>query len=98
MTKTQNPKTTTLILALMAILCAIIAIQTFAEDNVTQSKPATAAWQHLALTHNAFDAPKTELARSINKLGREGWELVSVENFTKSGTTSKTVFYFKKPL
>jgi len=97
MEKTQNPKTRTLLLALMILCCAIIAMQALAEDNGNQIKPAAAAWQHLALTHPLDDAP-SELARSINKLGREGWELVSVANIAKSGTTTKTVFYFKKPL
>jgi len=98
MEKTEKFKTRTLLLGLMMLCCAIIAMQALAEDHGNQIKPATAAWQHLALTHALDDAPKSELARSINKLGREGWELVSVENIAKSGTTTKTVFYFKKPL
>ena len=65
------------------------------EDGI---KPSATGWQHLSLTHTIGDTPKSELEKSINKLGREGWELVSVENITESGTTTKTVFYFKKPL
>jgi len=98
MEKTGKVKTRTLLLGLMMLCCAIIAMQVLAEDHGNEIKPATAAWQHLALTHPLGDAPKSELARSINKLGREGWELVSVANIAESGTTTKTVFYFKKPL
>ncbi len=97
MQKTKKVKTKTLLLGLMILCCAIIAIQALAEDHANQIKPAAAAWQHLALTHPLDDAP-SELARNINKLGREGWELVSVENIAESGTTTKTIFYFKKPL
>jgi hypothetical protein len=61
-------------------------------------RPSAIQWQHLALAQVIGETPKSELARSINKLGREGWELVSVEGVTESGSTTQTVFYFKKPL
>lgn len=74
-------------------------MQVLAEDKrENEIKPSATGWQHLSLTHTIGDTPKSELGKSINKLGREGWELVSVENITESGTTTKTVFYFKKPL
>jgi len=81
------------------LLCTIIAVQVLAQEvNRGEMKPLTTGWQHLALTHMIGETPRAELARNINKLGREGWEMVSVGNIIESGTTTKTIFYFKKPL
>lgn len=81
------------------LLCTIIAVQVLAQEvNRAEMKPLTTGWQHLALTHMIGETPRAELARNINKLGREGWEMVSVGNIIESGTTTKTIFYFKKPL
>lgn len=56
-------------------------------------------WEHCAFTHNlGGDQSNAEIARTINGLGNDGWELVSVANFEVNGTTSKTVYYFKRPL
>lgn len=91
------------------IASAIIAILTIgfiflpaqAQDETTD-KPAAATiakWQHLALPHDARNQfGNAELARKINKLGEEGWEMVTVLNFQDEGTTKKTVYYFKRPL
>jgi hypothetical protein len=88
-----------LLTVMIIILCTIIAVQVLAkEENRDENKPSTTGWQHLAMTNIIGETPKAELARNINKLGREGWEMVSVGNIIESGTTTKTVFYFKKPL
>jgi len=99
METTVKDKTRTLLYGTVALFCALIAVQVLAQNSGTgQAKPSVAQWQHCALTHVTGETPQNELARSINKVGREGWELVSVANVTESGTTAKTVFYFKKPL
>ena len=88
-----------LLLGLILLFCTMVAMQALAKDQSgSQVKPSAMTWQHLALTQTIGDTPENELAKSINKLGREGWELVSVGNITESGTTTQTVFYFKKPL
>jgi hypothetical protein len=56
------------------------------------------AWRHLALEHegkSVTDQP--ELARKINSLGDEGWQLVDVESIAEGGTTTRIVFFFKRP-
>ncbi|MFC1636913.1 hypothetical protein ACFL5Z_18980 [Planctomycetota bacterium] len=84
---------------MILLLCAIIAVQVLAqEQNRDEMKPSATGWQHLAFTNTIGETPMSELAGSINKLGREGWEMVSVGNIIESGTTTKTIFYFKKPL
>ena len=99
MENTKKDKTRTLLYGAMILLCSVIAMQVLAQDRSgEQVKPSAARWQHLALTNVIEKTPQNELASKINNLGREGWELVSVGNITESGTTTKNVFYFKKPL
>ncbi len=99
METTNTSKSRTLLPGIVIILCAIIAVQVLAQGvNPVQKTPQTKEWQHLAMTNVIDETPRSELARNINKLGREGWELVTVGNIIESGTTTKTIFYFKKPL
>jgi hypothetical protein len=78
------------------VLAAAIWAQT---PTPTPSEADSKAWQHLAFEHDGGSVTgDRELGRKINELGRGGWELVDVETVTEAGTTSKTVFYFKKPL
>ena len=60
---------------IVILLCTIIAVQVFAQDQ--QVKPSAVRWEHCALTNVIGETPQNELASSINKLGREGWELIS---------------------
>ncbi len=39
------------------------------------------------------------LAEALSKLGREGWELVSVEpGYDRDGTPGHSTFYLKRPI
>ena len=99
METTERGKTRILLLGLILLFCTVLAMQALAKNQSEDRRTSSGTgWQHLALTETMGDTPESELAKSINKLGREGWELVSVGNITKSGTTIKTIFYFKKPL
>ena len=98
MKRLEKFKTSTLQFGLIILVSTTVAIYAFAEDRKNEAKPSPTAWQHLALTNVIGETPKSELAANINKLGREGWELVSVDSLAESGSTTKTVFYFKKPL
>jgi hypothetical protein len=94
----NKSKSRILLTGILIILCTVIAVVLAQGANRDETKPQTKSWQHLALTNVIGQTPKSELARNINKLGREGWEMVSVGNIVESGTTTKTIFYFKKPL
>ena len=99
MEKREKGKTRILQFGIIILCCTIISIQVLAQDQrEDKMKPSAAGWQHLSLTSATGETTKSELGKNINKLGREGWELVSVENIIESGTTTKTVFYFKRPL
>lgn len=61
------------------------------------ASPKKTQWEHLALPRDAskpFADP--EFSRKINQIGDQGWELVNVLNFNTEGTTSRTVYYFKR--
>lgn len=96
MGKPKRPNSKTLLYCAVVLLCTVIAVQAWAQDR-GGAKPRVSQWQHLALTH-VIGSPGSELANQINQAGREGWELVSVGNIMEAGNTSRTVFYFKKPL
>ncbi len=80
---------------LAAVLGAALISRSVAQTD--DSKPAAArSWQHLALMQKN-SGPESELGAQINRLGREGWELVCVTPFVEDGTTMRTVYYFKRP-
>ena len=90
----------------LAVLALAVTLNMRADDSegdgekrVLRGEKEDNGWQHLALQHEAEGQfSDRELAQKINKLGRDGWEMVTVLNFNEEGTTKKTVYYFKKPL
>lgn len=50
------------------------------------------------ITHDGAEVQGDDnLAARIIGMGNEGWELVSVSTVVKNGTTTKTIFHFKRP-
>lgn len=95
----KNP-TLKVVAALTLAACLGLSLNLWSQDaQKREAGRAVIAWQHLALSHPAEKAwNDKELAKQINQLGREGWEMVSVLNFSKDGTTESTIYYFKKPM
>lgn len=93
----MNSKTTfySITVTLMFLLIASLWAQ---ETNGHSPRPGRGKWQHLAFEQEGAGISKNpELARKINHLGSEGWELVDVETMIENGTTQKCVYYFKRP-
>jgi hypothetical protein len=89
-----------LAIAVSVMICIGIALAAgLSAQNAGPVAPAAPAerWQHMALgTDIGERISDPGLSRQINRLGDEGWELVDVENITRNGTTTKTVYFFKK--
>ena len=82
---------------LLLLLAAVATATLWAGPSQSDSRAPATQWQ-FAQMKVASDTPDNELGRQILKMGRDGWELVSVENFIKDGTTTHTAFFFKRPL
>lgn len=74
----MKTKITLSLIVLLASGLWVAATIRAAEEDVAAADSSPAAWQHLALQHDASDP----LARQINELGRDGWEMVTVLNAT----------------
>ena len=90
-----------LLIATLAAVCLYGLLTTAVpaqNDAPRGANDAPIRWQHMAMTIDVTDGkPDAKLGRQIHKVQNEGWELVDVESINNSGTTEKTVFYFKKP-
>ena len=83
----------------LALCLSFASFAPAAESAVSGDSGARVPWEHCAFTHD-LKGPQSnaEIARTINGLGKDGWELVSVANFSTDGTTTKTTYYFKRRL
>ena len=100
MQQSRSMKTRVLPLCGMICICAIVAAKVLAaEDGNDAVKSSAVKWQYLAFKSKIEpDSPTAEAGKTITKLGSEGWELVGIENHSEAGTTTKTVYYFKRRL
>ena len=100
MEQTRSIRTRMLLICGAMCICAIVAAKVLAtEDGNDAVKSSAVKWQYLAFKSKIEpDSPTAEVGRTITKLGKDGWELVNVENHAESGTTTKTVYYFKRRL
>lgn len=77
---------------------AILSFSLQAEDGIEQVA-AKASWEHLMVRREATKPlSDPEFAATINRLGREGWQMVDVTTIAKEGSTSTLLYYFKRPL
>jgi hypothetical protein len=76
--------------------CGIVAATVSATNQDTDKVPTTAVQWEFCRMKTPVHKPSSEVARDILRLGREGWELVSVENFSQGGDTTETGYYFKR--
>jgi hypothetical protein len=105
MLRDLDVKVKVVLFCLVGVVVAVVLSQVSAGPaKQPEGSFPIAKWQHLALTEKVGvtqvtgqEGSTAELSRQIVKLGAEGWELVSVANFSRDGTTRKTVYYFKRP-
>jgi len=98
MKNTKSTRTTILLSCVMVFVCGIVAATVLAAgQNRDTETVGVSQWEYCSLRVKA-NRPANEAGRQILKLGQEGWELVSVENFSESGSTTATAYYFKRPL
>lgn len=94
--------TRNLVIAGVVVAVAATAAVLWAAGGDGAAPPAPAApaqWEHLALQQDASRViGDADLSQRIRGLGREGWELVGVTNCAKDGTTTQSIFFFKRPL
>ena len=82
----------------IALLTLFVGAGLSAQSPKSDSLPnPPQAWQHLAMEHEGATITDTpDLARKINRLGDEGWQLVDVESISEGGTTTKMICFFKR--
>ena len=89
---TMKSRSTFAVLLVCAIALPLAYAVAFPGDDIAVSH---GSWEHLALTQES-DGLGDGLGSQINRLGSEGWQLICVTPFSENGTTTKTVYYFKR--
>ncbi len=91
----RSPTRSQVLFGAMFLIVAV-GIFSMTASGQDETELNVAQWEHLALTHNGADLGG-DLGTQIIRLGNQGWEMVCVTPVAKEGTTTKTIYYFKRP-
>lgn len=95
----MNSKSLSLFMCVVLGLAIVVALSTAGQrTGKAADETGVKQWEHMAMSvdaENGFGGADT--SRRIVQLGNEGWELVDVETVVKDGTTTKVVYFFKRP-
>jgi hypothetical protein len=80
-----------LIFSLLLVVCllAVVSVVVFA-----QSSP-NVRWEYSSFNNSLIDRPAID---ELNRLGKEGWELVTVSVVAQGRLAGSLVYYLKRPL
>ena len=89
----------TTLFSIVGVLTLALAASLWAQETKnTTTESGIKKWQHLAFEQAGnIITGDPKLAKKINQLGNEGWELVNVETMVRNGSTYKSIFFFKRP-
>ena len=79
-------------------ICGIVSASVLTANQTKDTAPADVVQWEFCSLRVSVDKRKVDTGRQILKIGREGWELVDVENICASGTTTETEYFFKRRL
>ncbi len=86
------------VLVLLTVLGVVTLEAAQDQSDSTESTATKATQWQFASIKVPVDTPTSELGKQVLKMGRDGWEMITVTNLTKDGTTTHSAFYFKRPL
>ncbi len=85
---------------LLAMICLGLFLTThLSAQNADQgvSSNGIVRWEHMAVPRDiGTGIADAAFSRQIVQFGNDGWELVDVESVDKDGTTTKTIYFFKR--
>jgi hypothetical protein len=94
----MKARTSILLVAASAAIMFPVAWSAQSSRSAAATTDAVQRWEHMAMTVDATDGPgDAETSRRIVQFGGEGWELVDVETIVKGGSTTKLIYFFKRP-
>ena len=87
---------TSLAFLISGVMLMIGAFSYSAQATVEGQERRLNRWEHLAIPHPSAELDG-ELSQQLNRLGNEGWQLVTVSSIVEDGTAKSAIYYFKRP-